>query len=158
MCDIVSIALDLAVQGNEDGNESQSILTDLPPKLMFETSNSTRFLQMTEENQARNTPRHRKYLLREAARAHIKETFNIDIPKASFNKICAPSQQKGPPVAGWMGSIPLYLPEDIERWVEETLISPVRKAKYNRGPGRPPKRKVGSMNPNPGESSRGPPT
>jgi hypothetical protein len=73
-----------------------------------------------------------KYITRKQIAPTLRERLGIPIGESTIDKMCAPTVNKGPPVAVWMGVRPLYDPDEVLAW-GEALLSRTRVPAENAG-------------------------
>jgi hypothetical protein len=64
------------------------------------------------------TPKQRGF--REEMRAHLA-AHGLHYGKSTINKLCAPAEDKGPPVWAWLGRRPIYDFDEALAWAEAQL-------------------------------------
>jgi len=59
----------------------------------------------------------RKRMTRKQLASHLRE-HGFPIGNSTLDKLCMPTVNEGPPVAGWWGRRPLYDPDEAIAWAE----------------------------------------
>jgi hypothetical protein len=63
----------------------------------------------------------KKRLTRKQLGAFLREEHGYPIGDSTLDKLCMPTINQGPPVAGWWGRRPLYDPDEGLAWAEARI-------------------------------------